>query len=217
MDIILNKVNELKMNNKYCDYLTKENKEIFIKTQIPFKDAVDNWSKILGKMITKVPSYKERIVLIKNLWDEHGNGNLEESHVITFQKFINSLSDSEIEPSENAKRSVFTFNHYLNYCCNHESWIFSIAVLGIIEYVYVDISSKIHDYISLFIDKDKINHYSCHEVLDKTHSHELFEILVPYLEQYKNEIFAGFAYGICKFDELYQGMSDDFLATTISV
>ena len=62
MDKIIWVINDIKSKNNYCNIINNNSKDLqqlkwFIETQIPFKQAVDNWSIILGKMIENIPVY----------------------------------------------------------------------------------------------------------------------------------------------------------------
>jgi hypothetical protein len=213
-----NKINNI-LINQYFVKLREHNDsnnylQQFIKTQISFLDAVDNWSKALGNMIAKVPSYKERIILVKNLYDEHGNGNINNCHVNTFNRFIKSFNQ-HIDTSTIKIDSVKQFNSKINDMIENKSWIYSMAALGTIEYTYITISKEINNYAAKFMNQDKIEHYSMHEILDVQHATELFDAILPYFNEYQFDILAGMDYGYNVFNQLYSDLST-FLHTTTS-
>lgn len=204
------KMNNIK-NNKYLQKLNEKiNLDNFIKSQIYFIAAVDNWSKILGIMISKVPSYKERIVLINNLKDEHGEENINNCHVITFKKFILSLLEitKKQEQEYFFKENKKYINNFINglYELVKQDWIYAISALAMIEYVYINVSESIHKYISNFIDKNEIHHYSTHEIIDKHHAQELFSIIEPYYKNNEDIIENGIKYGYELLNKLYEDL-----------
>lgn len=203
----INKIN----NNEYFKRLNNLSLENFISSQTDFIYAVDNWSKILGIMVSKVPSHKERAILIKNLYDEHGNGNLEQSHVETFKKLLHNLNKNISGPLiihvQNIEY-INIFNNQLLDATNYKNWIFCIGMLAMVEYTYITVSNIIHNYISKFIVSDDIHHYSLHEIIDETHSIELFQLVESSYTNYKDDIFEGMNYGYQIMYELYKNLSN---------
>jgi hypothetical protein len=241
-----NKINE----NPYFKNLNKDVQlKLFLNSQEAFISAIDNWSKVLGLMISKVPSDLQRAVLIDNLNDEQGmcncafsaithtvnnrqndgclhrNGDLTKSHVNTFRMLLVSLDYTEKIQLYNrylpSYRYVKKFNDDLTNSIggiikiDGINWIYNIAILGMIEYVYVDVSKYIHAYLCNFLPPDKINHYSTHEILDVHHYTSLFQLLEPYIKTNYNEIYFGICRGFKLMDELYFSLNY-FLAGVIS-
>ncbi len=210
MDNILNyakKINNIEENEYFINLTQVANLDNFISSQVHFVNAIDNWSKILGIMISRVPSYNERNVLIQNLVDEHGNGEIEKNHVSTFDKFIDSL----LEITKKNKDTYLLKGNYNYtkefieslYSLTELNWIFAISAMGMIEFTYINVSNKIHNYVCNYIDKDKINHYSLHEILDVTHATELFKIIEPYYKENKMIIEKGIEKGYNMMNKLY--------------
>ncbi|ARF12365.1 heme oxygenase [Klosneuvirus KNV1] len=214
MDQILslsNKINNI-TSNKYLLKLSQNpSLDNFLTSQDSFIDAVDNWSKILALLLTKLPSDKERSIIVNNLYDEHGSGNPNKSHVGTFKEFMKSLNYKE-EVSLNSTNTfthtiIKQFNDRLTHYIGMNNWIQNVAMLGMIEYVYITISTYIHNYVEQYIPSDQITHYSLHEIMDVKHSTELFELLVPYIDSNYNDIQNGLELGYFIFDDLYNSLS----------
>jgi len=211
------KINQLKDNNYFKILKTKPSKELFIQSQEAFIYAVDNWSKILGQMVIKVPSDSDRLVIIENLYDEHGNGDISKSHVNTFRKLLISLgykNELPVPCTQQKYESMITsecvekFNRKLWDAIYHEDWVFAVTVLGMIEYTYITASKYIHQYVGNFIDKEEIEHYSIHEVLDVKHATELFGLITKYVDVDFKYIQDGLQYGYKIMDKLYHDMSE---------
>lgn len=205
------KINNIKSN----PYLVKlqQNPPLtnFLTSQDSFIDAVDYWSKILALILTQLPGYIERVVIINNLYDEHGSGNPDNSHVNTFRQFIDSLGyHKDLELYDETTKTydiVKNFNDQLIHFIGINHWISNVALIAMIEYVYITISASIHNYVKQYISPEEISHYGIHEVMDVKHSTELFELLVPYSlsDHYKIQI--GLEEGYKLFDELYTKLS----------
>lgn len=99
LQVILDKAEEFNQI-KHNQFFVKMNSgslpiNIFLDSIYNFGLAIDEWSKVLGILLSKLPSYKERRIVLNNLLDENG----EKSHVETFQEFI-QLLESLIENIE---------------------------------------------------------------------------------------------------------------------
>jgi len=207
-----NKINQIN-NNRYFKLLDNQDLEHFILSKIDFYLAVNEWPIILQLMMNSVPTQSGRHVLLQNINDELGRDNIALSHKNTFKKFIDDLN-TKITKSINSgtknEKYVLDFNRKLEQMVENRNWLFSIAALGMIEYTYVTISTRIHDYTKQYIPADEISHYSTHEVLDMEHATELFSVVEPYYESHKDIINGGLNYGYRIFDELYAKLSGEF-------
>lgn len=157
--------------------------QAFIRTQERFMAAIRAWPLLLAQSLTYFHDPESRLVIIKNLWDEHGNGDVAGCHINTFDRYLDALcakagiKRSEASMYDVAYNATTKFIAALNelYKTNQTQYV---SALAMIEYVYIDVSKNIHAYVSQFIDPSKIEHYSLHEVLDVSHSRELFSLVV---------------------------------------
>ena len=183
-------LNNIESNIYFRKLLKNPTPKSFVKSQESFIDAVNEWSNLLSHLLTKVPSYKERLPIIENLMDEHGEGDLERSHVETFRKFINSFKTRDNLQMYNKESQTYhiieEFYRTLDRDLKYYSWEYSAAMLGMIEYTYITVSTVIHQYAKQHIPEEEIYHYTLHETLDTKHSEDLFRIIVPYLDQNNN-------------------------------
>lgn len=214
MDQILSKANnisDVKSNPYLIKLLSNPPLENFLKSQDSFIDAVDHWSKILGLLLIQLPSDQERAVIINNLYDEHGSGNSSNSHVNTFRRFMESLGHhKELELYDETTHTfeiIKYFNNQLMSYIGSAPWTASVAMIGMIELMYITISMSIHDYVKQYIPVDEISHYGLHEIMDVKHSNELFELLVPYTLSDHAYINSGLEEGSRIFNELYIELS----------
>ena len=209
LENIINSVNKINQN-PYFKYLN-DNLQLndFLISQLDFVRAVDNWSKFLGVMVYKVPGVKERTVYVKNLYDEHGNGNIANAHVNTFADFINCIP-GKCDYGRINTDIVDKFINGVDEFIRQRNWIVATALLGIIEYVYIDVSKNIHKYVANFMDYRKIPHYSLHETLDHVHSLELFELLDNYYSTHSADIHMGIKKGYNLIYNLYAELSSEY-------
>ena len=201
---------------EYCNSINKINNNIyfiklrtdtellpnFIQSFKHFVIAVDEWSRVIAKVTAYVPSYNERRVLVANLFDEN---NGVESHVQTFEKFVELLNSIVPIQKENCQYALECTKEFVNGLHSIEAsgdWIYAVAALGMIEYTYVTISKNIHQYVTKYTEKD-IPHFAVHETLDVDHAIDLFKLVSNHYSTNEDQIIAGIvkAYGL--FDKFF--------------
>ena len=213
------KIDKIEQNPYFIKLLNKPCLNSFLKSQECFIDAIDHWSRILGLLVFNLPSDKERLAIIQNLYDEHGNGDINSSHVNTFKKLLVSLNyESEIrfrDKSLTTYWKINDFNEKLTTMVLKESWVVSVAALGMIEYTYSQISGFMHRYIRNFLNPELINHYGIHEKLDQYHAKGFFDLIS---DQNNYDIKKGLDLGYNLLYQLYERLSNEleFLPTTTS-
>lgn len=201
------------LNNQYFQKLKEiPDTKYFIQSQYCFLKAIDSWSSILALMIPKCHTPEQRLVFINNLYDEHGNGDVANAHVNTFIRLLTSLDhncDIELTKSVNSDmygKSVYNFVMKLEYSIEYENFTVLCAMLAIIEYIYIDASCAIHQYLCNFLEPNEINHYSAHEIVDVKHSDELFSLL-ELNDNTRKDIEKGFSIGYEMMNTMYHNMS----------
>ena len=183
----------------------------FLKSQEAFISAVDNWSKVLIKMLSIVPSVIERQKIIENLYDEHGGDDVNKAHVNTFQQFMTSMGYSDklkIYYDYDSYKHVKQFNDSIEEVISKHHWTRAVAMLGMIEYTYITVSKNIHNYAANYMNKENIHHYSIHEIMDTKHATDLFDLVAPYTVPHQMDIYYGIADGYNIINTLYDKLSE---------
>ncbi|BCD92271.1 hypothetical protein fh0823_24100 [Francisella halioticida] len=201
-----------KKYSNYATWLNTADKEHFLKTQIHFRFAVENFASVLAGVMSKIPYLQKRIDVANNIFEEHGNGMVEKSHTHTFIEFLNSINDKNYSYNINPCMAVKAFNESIsNFVATH-SYYEGAAMIGAIELLYIDISSIIAKHLKNK-NWDKLcnqNHYNTHEVLDVEHAKELFNIVEPVwnngCEIIKTSIKDSINLGAYLFAKLYQDL-----------
>lgn len=189
-------------------------KEDFLETQIQFFFAVAFFSRPMSALAGKIPNTELRLNIVRNVFEEHGEGDPNGFHENTFKRLLTRLGISE---EEMMKRTLWpevrTFNTLLTGVCVMDSYLVGVSVLGIIERMFSEISAWIGQGIlqNGWLEPNQIIHYSLHEKLDLQHSEEFFEILQkPWQENESNRYFIrqGLLMGAYVFNQLYAGLYD---------
>ena len=166
----------------YFDLL-KNNKmsfETFKESQTNFYGAVLNFSKPLFLLCSRMDSYIDRLKILENIFDEHGNGDPYKTHGYTYKKYLVSLGVDKRNISENFEH-ISTSNFFLkvNETVNNDKMDIAIAMYGIIEDRYTEISSFIAKTIlkNKWLNEENLVHYEMHQELDKYHAKLFYSII----------------------------------------
>lgn len=185
----------------------------FVETQMQFYYAVVFFSRPMAVLAAKIPSAKVRTEILRNVWEEHGEGTAENRHGATFLELLRRLEGKKIEEVETRGLwpEIRAFNTTLIGCCALDDWEIGAGCLGMIERMFVDISAWIGLCISErgWLPEDQVVHYSVHKELDIKHSDDFFAVLQPEWNRdaaARYRIDQGLQLGAYIFDRLYRDL-----------
>lgn len=188
-------------------------KEDFIETQVQFYNAVVFFSRPMTVLAAKIPNSELRMNILRNVWEEHGEGDLEKIHGTTFLKFLSRLANQSAQDVESRFLwpEVRIFNTVLTGTCVLDEYLTGVSLLGIIERMFSDISSIIGRNVVHrgWLQADEIVHYTLHQELDIKHSQDFFDILEPLWKKHSDNryfIEQGLWMGATLFNDLYSGL-----------
>ena len=185
----------------------------FVETQIQFYFIVEFFSRPMAAVAAKIPDAGMRLEILRNVWEEHGEGDLTSAHGATFQEFLRRLAG--VTPEDLERRTLWPearlFDTALAGASVLDEYLVSVAMLGMIERMFVNISSWIGRGVVArgWLAEDKIIHYDLHEVLDVRHSQDFFDVLAVRWENDQDAryyIEQGMRLGATAFDTLYRGL-----------
>ena len=183
-------------------------KERFKETQIGILDAVEFFSRPMFIISSKLDSYEDRYCIIRNILDEHGNGEIKKAHGNTFRQYLFSLGATEKQiKNRKPNQAAVKYNNILMECSLNSSTMRSVAMMAIIEERYSKISATIVKEIlkKKWISKENLYHYSLHEELDVEHAQGFYNIIKGGWEDInlKEEIKKGLSLGNSMILNLY--------------
>lgn len=185
----------------------------FVETQIQFYYAVVFFSRPMAVLAAKIPSSRVRTEILRNVWEEHGEGVAEKRHGATFTELMLRLDGVTLADIEARALwpEVRAFNTALIGCCALDDWEIGAGCLGIIERMFVSISRWIGIGIAKngWLPMDRVVHYSVHEELDVRHSDDFFATLKPAWDSDERARYAidqGLRLGAYIFDRLYRDL-----------
>ena len=188
-------------------------REDFVETQIQFYFAVVFFSRPMAAVAAKIPDARHRVEVLRNVWEEHGEGDASLMHGATFLTFLERLAGLREEDVNRRALwpEVRVFNTTLVGAAVLDEYLVSVGMLGIIERMFSEISAWIGRAVvdQGWIEQDQMIHYTLHQELDVRHADDFFEVLRPaweadpadhyYIEQ-------GLRLGAAVFDGLYAGL-----------
>jgi len=188
-------------------------KSDFVETQIQFFYAVTFFSRPLAALAAKIPTPELRLEVLRNAWEEHGEGSLAQAHGATFLEFLSRVGN--VTGEEVHRRGLWAdvriFNTTLSGAAVLDDFIIAVGALGIVERMFSDISAWIGQGVieNGWLAAGDMIHYTLHQELDIKHSEDFFKILdTPFKKSAENRylIEQGLRLGATLFNNLYFGL-----------
>ncbi|MEO0479328.1 MAG: iron-containing redox enzyme family protein [Planctomycetota bacterium] len=185
----------------------------FVATQIQFYYAVVFFSRPMAAVAAKIPSASLRVEVLRNVWEEHGEGASPRMHGETFKVLLERLGGLDAESIDRTALwpELRAFNTALIGCCVLDDWEVGTACLGMIERMFVDISAFLGSKIveRQWLMQDDLVHYDVHETLDVRHSDDFFQVIQHVWDRSPSDRYVveqGLQLGAYLFDQLYRGL-----------
>jgi pyrroloquinoline-quinone synthase len=183
----------------------------FRRTQEQFFFAVTFFPRPMATLIARIPDPRQRLDILHNLVEEHGEFREQAFHHNTFQQFLRSIGSDPAEiqhaPLWPALRA---FNAVLTASCVLDELEVGVACMGIIEHAFAGISATIGQAAVArgFVAPEKLVHYKLHAEIDERHAEEFFAVIEPRFGDPARRYFIeqGLELGAYAFDRLYRDL-----------
>jgi pyrroloquinoline-quinone synthase len=187
-------------------------KEDFVETQIQFLAVTQYFHRPMAAVAARVPFPELRLEILRNVWEENGNGELGRTHNATFMKLLARLAGIREEdvlarplwPEVRACNTAFAG------ACAFDEYFIGAAVMGMIEQMFAEVSGWIAAGIIErgWLKADEIIHYGLHEKLDIKHAADFFVVLEPAWKEPSKRyaVMQGLELGSYLFTELYDAL-----------
>jgi len=202
-------------NNPYFRALQSGDltKDDFVETQVQFYSAVVFFSRPMAALAAKIPTPDLRVEVVRNVWEEHGEGNPGRMHARTFATFLERLAGiglADIE-ARTVWPEVRLFNTALAGACVLEDYRVGAAMLGMIERTFCEQSAWIGRAVVArgWLRPEELVHYTVHEVLDVRHAQDFFDVVRPSWNagaEHRDTIEQGLRLGAVTFDRLWEDL-----------
>lgn len=184
----------------------------FVETQVQFFWAVTFFSRPMALLAAKIPGAAQRVEVLRNVWEEHGEGNAGLTHTATFRELLRRLGETDDDALEARVLwpEVRVFDTTLVGACLMDEWIVGAATLGMIEHMFQGMSAAIGDAIvrQRWLPPERLVHYDLHERLDARHAHDFFATIATGLGPAGDDYYVeqGLMQGASVFLGLYEGL-----------
>lgn len=185
--------------------------EAFRRTQEQFFFAVTFFPRPMAALVGRIPQPHQRLDILHNLLEEHGDFDVAAFHHTTFREFLHRLgSDVDALESTALWPEVRAFNSVLTSACVLDEIEVGIACMGIIEQAFAGISATIGAAVVErgWLSPERLVHYRLHAAIDERHAEEFFAVIEPSwaIPQRRYFINQGLALGAYIFDRLYRDL-----------
>lgn len=184
-------INNYKKFSFYEDFMKNSTQDEFVKSQIPFYHAVNNFPRALCYLGYLIKDSNIRLSIIENLYEEHGQGKSENFHINTYHEYLLSISNG-YKLLDNP-----WITEWINSWFSSSDAFHTALRLSAIEYLYAPISASISKHINSLHTYSEQAHYKKHSILDWEHGKELLDVALLLNEIYTDD-------DIEKFFNIYQ-------------
>jgi pyrroloquinoline-quinone synthase len=187
--------------------------EDFQKSQEQFYFAVVFFSRPMAALAGRIDNPKDRLGILENVVEEHGNMNEDCFHSSTFRKFLLSVIGKETEfEGMIVCPQVRAFNAVITTACIFDEIEVGIGCMGIIELAFADISTIVGNAVVErgWIRREDLTHYKLHAEIDARHADDFFKIVEKKWQDPNKQYYIkqGLELGAYIFDRLYRDLLD---------
>jgi pyrroloquinoline-quinone synthase len=187
--------------------------ESFRLGQEQFFYAVQFYARPIAALACRIPDPADRLDLIHNLVEEHGDLQEPRFHQNTFRAFLATIGARRPDPATVPPGpAVHAFNAALMGACTAEPLEVGICCLGIIELAFAHASAAVGRAVlarGWVSSPERLVHYGLHAELDVEHAAEFFELVEAGWDDpaRRTSITAGLELGAYVFDRLYRDLA----------
>jgi pyrroloquinoline-quinone synthase len=183
--------------------------EAFRRSQEQFFFAVTFFPRPMAALVGRLPHPRQRLDILHNLVEEHGEFDESRFHHNTFQQFLRTIgSDPDTFAALPVPAPLRAFNSILTAACVLDEMEVGVACMGIIEYAFAGISARIGRAVvdRGWVRPGELVHYKLHAEIDERHAEEFFAVLEPLWDNGVRRYFIeqGLELGAHAFDRLYR-------------
>lgn len=185
--------------------------DAFRRTQEQFFFAVTFFPRPMAALVGRIPNPKQRLDVLHNLVEEHGEFQEHRFHHNTFQQFLRTIG-SNPDTLDNLMiwPEVRAFNSVLTTACVLDELEVGVACMGVIEQAFAGISALIGRAVvdRGWVKTEELVHYKLHAEIDERHAEEFFAVVEAGWQDGSRRYFIeqGLELGTYIFDRLYHDL-----------
>jgi pyrroloquinoline-quinone synthase len=186
-------------------------KDAFIATQQQFFRLADHSPRAMSALIARIPRHSDRLAILRNIVEEHGDFDPAGFHVQSFRDFLASLGSLTDPATVTEWPEVDTFTTLLHGTCWASPVNLAVAFYGVLESAFAEVSVKIARSVidRGWVAEDRIAHYSLHAEIDKEHAAGFFAVAESCIGDPGERILVerGLAMGMYAFGVLFRDLA----------
>ena len=180
----------------------------FLASQQQFYFAVTYFSRPMSALMMRIETPEDRLNILENIVEEHGEFRRSAFHEATFRKFLKSLGGSPDRPlNRDQQPAVQAFNLALIGVCTQQPVCIGVACLGIIEFAFAEIAAMIGRCVVQkgWVSPGDLVHYKLHAAIDLQHAADFFSLVAPSWDDptHCRRVEQGMRLGVYLFNRLY--------------
>src|SRR5262245_35571893 len=210
-DAVLKRMNIL--HNPYLEALADGSMTLdcFRRTQEQFFFAVTFFPRPMAALVGRIADPKQRLDILHNLVEEHGEFQEQQFHHNTFRQFLRTIgSDPDQLEGMRLWPALRAFDCVLTAACVLDELEVGVGCMGIIEFAFAGISAAIGKAVvdRAWVPAEKLVHYKLHAAIDERHAEEFFAVIEPQWHDPKRRYYIeqGLSLGAYIFDRLYRDL-----------
>ena len=185
--------------------------DVFRRTQEQFFFAVTFFPRPMAALVGRIPDPRQRLDILRNVVEEHGDFDEAAFHHTTFQEFLRRIgSDVDTLDELDLLPAVRAFNSILTTACVMDELEVGVACMGVIERAFAGISATIGQAVVArgWLPPEQLIHYSLHAEIDVRHADEFFAVVEPaWVDQARRYLIdQGLQLGAYALDRLYRDL-----------
>jgi pyrroloquinoline-quinone synthase len=184
--------------------------DAFRASQEQFYFAVRYFPRPMAALIARMPEPAQRLDILHNVVEEHGDFDPGRFHASTFRAFLASVGSTADLAGLAMWPGVHAFNATLMAACAHDEIDTGVCCLGVIEHAFATASAVIGQAVVRrgWVPEARLVHYALHEELDVRHAAEFFALVEAGYDDpgRRRAIEAGLGLGAYAFDQLYRAL-----------
>ncbi|HEU4404126.1 MAG TPA: iron-containing redox enzyme family protein [Polyangiaceae bacterium] len=192
----------------------------FLYTQAQFFYAVRHFNRPMSLLSARLENLDQRLLLQRNVWEEHGEGDKASSHENTFTTLLARLSAKMRREAReiDVGPEVQIFNSALMGACGFGSVPHALAAFCMIERMFANDSAKIGSAIvkNQWLAREDLSHYVLHADIDVGHANDFLKAieLCPGLERkdVQDDVRRGLVFGATLLWNLFEGLAREAAA-----
>ena len=187
-------------------------REVFLESQRHFAHAVAFFPRPMAALVARLPDPRQRLDLLRNLVEEHGDFREEAFHISSFRDFLTRLGGVEAAELPPLPPALHAFQAALSGSCSFDELETGLACLGFIEYAFAELSTLIAVAVVErgWIAPQELRHYRLHARIDEEHAAEFFMVIESAWDEPERRIHVerGLALGAQLFRRLYDDLAE---------